>query len=124
MAGITWINQKILQSFRILKEVDLVLSAYLCIINLAENIAFFALSGAMYIFHAVYLQNYVIRKEVTYSSSIHHYILFRCFVLLNYTANIILISFHNLPAFTFFYSLSACIMFVWYAKVGHIIFYH
>lgn len=62
MVGITWINQQIFRWFGILKEVDLLLTSYLSVINLQENLAFFVVSCLIYMFHAVYLQNYVARK--------------------------------------------------------------
>lgn len=124
MAGISWLNQQIFQSFRILKEVDLALSAYLCIINLEENVACFAVSAVIYMFHAVYLQNYVIRKETTYATSFHHYLAFRFFIILNYAANIILMTINNLPGFVYLYAFLAIFAFIWYAMVGHSLFYH
>lgn len=124
VAGISWLNQKIFESFRILKEVDLFLSAYLCIINLAENVVFFAFSIIIYLFHAVYLQNYVIRKETTYATSFQHYLAFRFVIIVNYAVNILLIALNNLSGFVYFYAFFACLTFIWHTIAGRNLFYH
>jgi hypothetical protein len=124
MAGISWFNQQIFESFRILKEVDLVFSAYMCIINLAENVACFAVSTIIYMFHAVYLQNYVIRKESTCATSIHHYLTFRFAIILNYAANLFLLALDSLSGFVYFYAFFAIFTLIWYAIAGRSLFYH
>ena len=124
VAGISWLNQQIFESFRILKEMDLVISAYLCIINLAENFAFFAVSIIIYMFHAVYLHNYVIRKEKTYATSFNHHLTFRFFIIFNYAANISFMALNSLSGFVYLYAFFASFMFIWYAISGHNLFYH
>jgi hypothetical protein len=74
--GLSWINQKVLSSFKNFIGIDMTLSAYLFLFNWQQNIILFLSSSFIEIVYAIYFENYLFRKDVTYMSSTLHNIIF------------------------------------------------
>ena len=119
---VSWVSRIIIKSYAVFKEIDLSFTAFLCYFSLKENIPLLVISSAIYITHTIYLQNYVIRKELTYSTSFLASFTFRLLVILNYSLNLVFANIQNQTAFNSYYGCLAIISFIWYINIGYKIY--
>lgn len=110
--------------YSLLSELDLVLSAFMAFISWKQSICLLSLSLATQLFYAIYLQNYIIRKEALYTSSAFHYIFFRLLVMLSYLGNIVFFALGDEPNFYVFHCLLGVMHLFWYLKSGRMLFIH
>jgi hypothetical protein len=76
------------------------------------------------LFQAIYLQNYIIRKDALYASSAFSYISFRLLVVLTYFVNIVLFTLEEELKFYIFHCFLGVLHIVWYLKSGRMLFIH
>lgn len=119
----SWLTKKCIMNFTILKELDLSISGMMVLVNWWENIAQLIVSAAITIFHAIYLQEYTNRRDPLYASSHISLILFRFYLLLSYLINAVFLNIGNSTYFGCYSVISFSLLFVWYIKHGHQIYF-
>lgn len=82
------------------------------------------LSAFIYVGYTIYLQNYVVRKELAYCSSAIHSFAFRLCIIVNYLINILFANVHNKTVFSSYYGCLAVMGYIWYVRYGYQIYYY
>lgn len=79
--------KRIVSSYHIFVEVDLIASSLLALTNFEQNIAGLALAICLHMFSILFITNYFDRKDMLYVSSIQRYVILDVIVALSFLIN-------------------------------------
>lgn len=122
--GLSWLSQQVFSSYSLFKEIDLALTSFLCLLSWKDNLVFLVISFINCLVYALYMQNYVVRKSLTYATSYYDYFMFRSLIALNYSANIMFLQAGDKLLHEIFCSGLAGFVLIWFVRSGHRLYYH
>ena len=93
--------KRIVSSFHIFVEVDLIASSLLSLANFEQNIAGLVLAICLHMFSILFITNYFDRKDMLYVSSIQRYVILDVVVALSFLINAVASTFLGFTIYLF-----------------------
>ena len=93
--------KRIVSSFHIFVEVDLITSSLLSLANFEKNIAGLVLAICLHMFSILFITNYFDRKDMLYVSSIQRYVILDVVVALSFLINAVASTFLGFTIYLF-----------------------
>lgn len=91
-------------------------------LNIVQNAILFILSVSFVFYSAVHHQNYIIKSDHMYQSSIHTNLLYYLIITATYTCNSTTIYFQNQALFLLLACLGTIVLLFWYLSRGKTLF--
>jgi len=118
------LGKKIMNYAYILIEVDLILSSFIILLNFQQNIVCYLLSALISIYSNIWIEDYVNRKCLLYSSSQKSYLIFRSLINTILLSNSVFFYIQSLTCFMLSECILGMVLLVWYVFYGKKLYIH